>query len=393
MGTPQPVVRDARAQTSHSSSTPVPFLDLKAQYTSIRKEVLHAVERVLESQQFILGKEVQLLEAEIAQMVGATAGVGCASGSDALYLALRALDIEAGDEVITTPFTFVATAGAIARTGARPVFVDIDPQTFNLDPNLLSAAITKKTRAIIPVHLFGLAAEMKPILEIAQQHGIAVVEDAAQAIGATYRGAQVGSLGLFGCFSFFPSKNLGCAGDGGMVTTMEESLGDKLRLLRAHGSREKYSYEILGVNSRLDSLQAAILRVKLSHLKEWEAGRIENAKVYRQLFADYRLTEFITLPIAPEHSKHVYNQFVIRCSDRQKLRLFLREHGFSTEVYYPSPLHLQPAFAYLNYSAGDFPASETACREVLALPIYPEMTEEVQNAIVRTISQFYHSRV
>jgi dTDP-4-amino-4,6-dideoxygalactose transaminase len=393
MGTPQPVVRDVRAQTSHASNTLVPFLDLKAQYASIRKEVLHAVERVLESQHFILGKEVQLLEAEVAQMVSAAAAVACASGSDALFLALRALDIEAGDEVITTPFTFVATAGAIARTGARPVFVDIDPETFNLDPKLLSAAITKKTRAIIPVHLFGLPAEMKAILEIAKRDGIAVVEDAAQAIGATYLGEPVGSLGLFGCFSFFPSKNLGCAGDGGMVTTVEESLGDKLRLLRAHGSREKYSYEILGVNSRLDNLQAAILRVKLPHLKEWEQGRIENAKLYRQLFADHRLEEFITLPVAPEHSKHVYNQFVIRCVDRSKLRLFLRERGFSTEVYYPSPLHLQPAFAYLNYSAGDFPASEAACSEVLALPIYPEITEDVQNAIVRTISQFYHSRV
>jgi dTDP-4-amino-4,6-dideoxygalactose transaminase len=393
MGTPQTVVRDSRAQLPHAPGTLVPFLDLKAQFASIRKEVLHAIERVMDSQQFILGKEVQLLEAEIAQMTGATAAVGCASGSDALYLALRALDIESGDEVITTPFTFVATAGAIARTGARPVFVDIDAKTFNLDPQLLRSAITKKTRAIIPVHLFGLAADMKPILKIARENGIAVIEDAAQAIGATYEGAQIGSLGLFGCFSFFPSKNLGCAGDGGMVTTTEESLGDKLRLLRAHGSREKYSYEILGVNSRLDSLQAAILRVKLAHLKEWERQRIENADVYRGLFKDYHLDELVTLPAAPANCKHVYNQFVIRCSERQKLRLFLRERGFSTEVYYPSPLHLQAAFAYLKYSAGDFPVSETACREVLALPIYPEISEEVQNAIVRAISQFYHSRV
>lgn len=393
MGTPQAAVRDSRAQATHSSSTLVPFLDLKAQYASIRKEVLHAVERVMDSQQFILGKEVQLLESEIAQFVGVPAAVGCASGSDALYLALRALDIEDGDEVITTPFTFIATAGAIARTGARPVFVDIDAKTFNLDPELLSRAITSKTRAIIPVHLFGLPAEMKPILQLARQHGIAVVEDAAQAIGATYEGSQIGSLGLFGCFSFFPSKNLGCAGDGGLVTTTEEALGDKLRLLRAHGSREKYSYEILGVNSRLDSVQAAILRVKLSHLNDWERRRIENAATYRNLFADYRLEEFVTLPTAPANSKHVYNQFVIRCSDRAKLRLFLRERGFSTEVYYPSPLHVQPAFAYLKHSEGDFQVSEAACREALALPIYPEMTEEVQNAIVRAISQFYHSRV
>ncbi|MGH9740428.1 MAG: DegT/DnrJ/EryC1/StrS family aminotransferase [Candidatus Acidiferrales bacterium] len=392
MGTPQAVVRDSRPQLRHDSSTLVPFLDLKAQYVTIRTEVLHAVERILDSQHFILGKEVQLLESEIAEMVGAGAAVGCASGSDALYLALRALDIESGDEVITTPFTFVATAGAIARTGARPVFVDIDPQTFNLNPELLTAAITKKTRAIIPVHLFGLPADMKPILKIAAQHGIAVVEDAAQAIGATYDGKQVGSLGLFGCFSFFPSKNLGCAGDGGLVTTIEESLGDKLRLLRAHGSREKYSYEILGVNSRLDSLQAAILRVKLAHLKDWERQRIENGDVYRSLFAEYHLEELVTLPPVPANCKHVYNQFVIRSTERSKLRLFLREKGFSTEVYYPSPLHLQTAFSYLRYSAGDFPVSEAACREVLALPIYPELTEDVQNAIVRAIAQFYHSK-
>lgn len=393
MGTPQTAVRDSRAQLSHTSGTPVPFLDLKAQYASIRKELLHAIERVMDSQQFILGKEVQLLESEVAQMVGAAAAVGCASGSDALYLALRALDIDSGDEVITTPFTFVATAGAIARTGARPVFVDIDAKTFNLDPELVSRAVTKKTRAIIAVHLFGLPADMEPISQLARQHGIAVIEDAAQAIGATYQGTPVGRLGIMGCFSFFPSKNLGCAGDGGLVTTTEEPLGDKLRLLRAHGSREKYSYEILGVNSRLDSLQAAILRVKLSHLNDWEQQRIENAETYRGLFADYQLGEFVTLPTVPPNCKHVYNQFVIRCSDRSKLRLFLRERGFSTEIYYPSPLHLQPAFAYLNHSEGDFPVSETACREVLALPIYPEITEELQNSIVRAISQFYHSRV
>jgi dTDP-4-amino-4,6-dideoxygalactose transaminase len=256
----------------------------------------------------------------------------------------------------------------------------------------LSAAITKKTRAIIPVHLFGLPADMKPIMKIAQEHGIAVVEDAAQAIGATYEGTQVGSIGLFGCFSFFPSKNLGCAGDGGLVTTTEKSFGEKLKLLRAHGSKEKYSYDILGVNSRLDSLQAAILRVKLAHLTEWERGRIQNAETYRGLFADYKLEDFITLPTAPANSKHVYNQFVIRCTERSKLRLFLREHGFSTEVYYPSPLHVQPAFSYLGYSEGAFPISEGACRDVLALPIYPELSEEVQNAIVRAISQFYHSR-
>jgi len=393
MGTPQPVVRDSRAQSNHTSTTPAPFLDLKAQHATIRSEVLRAVERVLDSQHFILGKEVQLLESEVAQMVGAAAAVGCASGSDALYLALRALEIGPGDEVITVPFTFVATAGAIARTGAKPVFVDIDPVTYNLDPRLLSAAITDKTRAIIPVHLFGLPADMKPIMKIAGERGVAVVEDAAQAIGATYDGAQVGSIGNFGCFSFFPSKNLGCAGDGGMVTASDERMGDKLRLLRAHGSREKYSYEILGVNSRLDSLQAAILRVKLPHLKEWERGRRQNAETYRELFGNYKLESTITLPSTPANCTHVYNQFVIRCPERSKLRLHLREHGFSTEVYYPSPLHLQQAFAYLGYSEGAFPVSESACREVLALPIYPELTEEMQHSFVRAISQFYQSRV
>ncbi|HVB86735.1 MAG TPA: DegT/DnrJ/EryC1/StrS family aminotransferase [Candidatus Dormibacteraeota bacterium] len=393
MGTPQPVVRDSRAQLNHASTTTVPFLDLKAQYATIRSEVLHAVERVLESQHFILGKEVQQLESEVVQMVGAAAAVGCASGSDGLYLALCALDIGPGDEVITVPFTFVATAGAIARTGAKPVFVDIDPTTYNLDPHLLSSAITEKTRAIIPVHLFGLPADMKPILKIAEEKGVAVIEDAAQAIGATYDGAQVESIGNFGCFSFFPSKNLGCAGDGGMVTTTDERAGDKLRLLRAHGSREKYSYEILGVNSQLDSLQAAILRVKLPHLITWERGRRSNADTYRELFANYQLESTVTLPTTPSNCTHVYNQFVIRCPERSKLQLFLRERGFSTEVCYPSPLHLQQAFAYLGYSQGAFPVSETACREVMALPIYPELAEEVQNSIVRAISQFYQSRV
>jgi dTDP-4-amino-4,6-dideoxygalactose transaminase len=370
---------------------PMQFLDLKAQFASIREDVLKAVESVFESQHFILGKEVQLLEQEIAKYVGAPEAVGCASGSDALYLSLLALHIGHGDEVITTPFTFVATAGAIARTGAKPVFVDIDPVTYNIDPAQIEAAITETTRAIIPVHLFGLAADLDPILDIANRHNVAVVEDAAQAIGATYHGRQVGSFGLCGCFSFFPSKNLGCAGDGGLITTTDAKIADELRLLRAHGSRKKYQYEILGTNSRLDALHAAILRVKLPHLDRWAQGRAENAEAYKALFAATGLTNILTLPTTPEGQGHVYNQFVIRAPRRQELRAFMDSEGIPTDVYYPSPLHVQPAFSYLGYGQGSFPESEKAATEVLALPVYPELTHEDQERVVKSISDFYNS--
>lgn len=370
---------------------PLQFLDLKAQFASIREDVLKAVESVFESQHFILGKEVQLLEQEIASFVGVPEAVGCASGSDALYLSLLALHIGRGDEVITTPFTFVATAGAIARTGAKPVFVDIDPVTYNIDASQIEAAITDKTRAIIPVHLFGLAADLDAILEIANRHNVAVVEDAAQAIGATYRGRQVGGFGLCGCFSFFPSKNLGCAGDGGLITTPDAQIADELRLLRAHGSRKKYQYEILGTNSRLDALHAAILRVKLPHLQGWAGKRAEHAELYKTLFESTGLTNILGLPSTPDGRTHVYNQFVIRAPRREELRAFLDSEGIPTDVYYPSPLHVQPAFSYLGYGHGSFPAAEKASTEVLALPVYPELARQDQERIVNTISDFYNS--
>jgi len=380
-----------RAATQPEKKKPLQFLDLKAQFASIREDVLKAVESVFESQHFILGKEVQLLEQEIASFIGVPEAVGCASGSDALYLSLLALHIGRGDEVITTPFTFVATAGAIARTGAKPVFVDIDPVTYNINPSKIEAAITDKTRAIIPVHLFGLAADLDAILEIANRHNIAVVEDAAQAIGATYRGRQVGGFGLCGCFSFFPSKNLGCAGDGGLITTTDAKIADELRLLRAHGSRKKYQYEIIGTNSRLDALHAAILRVKLPHLNGWAEKRSEHAEIYKTLFGAAGLTNIFVLPSTPEGRGHVYNQFVIRVPRREELRAYLDSQGIPTDVYYPSPLHVQPAFSYLGYEHGSFPEAEKASTEVLALPVYPELSRQDQERVVATISDFYNS--
>ena len=374
--------------TVSNLGTLMPFLDLKAQFAGIRDEVVSAITEVLESQHFILGPEVEAFEREVAGRVGARFAVGCASGSDALLLALLALEVRPGDEVITTPFTFVATAGAIARIGAKPVFVDIDPTTFNVDPAQIESAITPRTRAILPVHLFGLAADMDTILNIAAKRELPVIEDAAQSIGARYRELAVGNLGAMGCFSFFPSKNLGGAGDGGMITTNDQKLGEKLRLLRAHGSRKKYEYEIVGINSRLDALQAAILRVKLRHLEAWTDGRRRNADRYRALFTEFALTEQVMLAQVPSERTHVYNQFVIRVAERDALRAFLKERGIPTEVYYPSPLHLERAFQYLGYDAGSFPAAEAASKQVIALPIYPELREEQQRSIVSAIAEF-----
>lgn len=366
------------------------FLDLKAQFAEIRAEIMAALTRVMESQIFILGKEVQSFEEEFARAFDAPYAIACASGSDALVLALMAAGIGTGDEVITTPFTFVATAGSIARVGATPVFVDIDPVTFNMNAAEIPAAATTRTRAIMPVHLFGLAANLAQITTIAQEHGWVIVEDAAQAVGARYKNAYVGNLGQFGCFSFFPSKNLGGAGDGGMVTTQHSAMADRLRLLRVHGSRKKYQYEILGTNSRLDALQAAVLRVKLRHLQEWTVARQARARLYRQLFDRFGLSSVVALPPEPpsEHW-HVYNQFSIRCPERDRLREYLRMAGIPTEVYYPLPLHLQPAFSYLGYKAGQFPHAELASSQVLALPIFPELTETQQESVVQAIAKFY----
>lgn len=366
-----------------------PFLDLKAQFRAIRSEVMAAIESVMESQHFILGPEVDRLEKELESFTGATSAVSCASGSDALLLALMALGIKHGDEVITTPFTFGATAGAIARLGARPVFVDIDPATFNIDVGALANTVTTETKAIIPVHLFGLMSDMDPVMAIARDCGTAVVEDAAQSLGASYKGQHAGNLGAIGCFSFFPSKNLGGAGDGGLMTTNRGDLPSRLKALRVHGAVKKYQYQILGINSRLDALQAAILRVKLPHLNNWTEGRRQNARTYRDLFEKYDLLNRVQLPVEPEGYVHVYNQFSIRVKERDALREHLKKCGIPTEIYYPSPLHLQPAYAYLGYGEGDFPESEAACKEVVSLPIYPELTPHQLEAVVSGIAAFY----
>ncbi len=368
----------------------VPFLDLKVQFKSIKDEVAVAVDRVMSSQQFILGPEVEAFEESMAAFTGTRYGIGCASGSDALLLSLLTLGIGPGDEVITTPFTFVATASAIARTGATPVFVDIQPETYNLDPAMIPFAVTANTRAIIAVHLFGAPADLSSILSMANVKNLAVIEDAAQAIGAQYYGSPVGGVGACGCFSFFPSKNLGGAGDGGMITTDDPEVAERLRLLRSHGSERKYYYEALGTNSRLDALQAAILRVKLAHLDEWTRMRRRKAEHYRLLFAKFGLGELVKLPVSPRGCFHVYNQFVIECPERDRLQEFLRENGIPTEIYYPQPLHLQKAFEYLGYQAGQFPVAEEASQKVLALPIYPELSEVDQTAVVLAIQDFYN---
>jgi dTDP-4-amino-4,6-dideoxygalactose transaminase len=392
---PQSVPVAAPEKVPQTAAAPAlcDFLDLKAQFAGIREEVMEAVTRVMESQQFILGNEVRLFEEEIAAMLGATHAVGCASGTDALILALLAAGVGAGDEVITTPFSFVATAGSIAWLGAKPVFVDIDPSTYNIDSEKIAAAITPKTRAIMPVHLFGLAVDLDPIVRLAKSRKLAVVEDAAQAIGARYRGRYVGTIGDFGCFSFFPSKNLGAAGDGGLLTTENAAFDEKLRMLRMHGSKVKYRHEILGTNSRLDALQAAVLRVKLRHLAKWAKGRQANAQHYRQLFAAANLLEFVTPPAAPPAEyEHVYNQFSIRCRKRDELREHLRLAGIPTDIYYPLALHLQPAFTHLGYRAGEFPHSEAASAEILSLPVFPELPQEKQARIVGAIAEFYSKK-
>jgi dTDP-4-amino-4,6-dideoxygalactose transaminase len=351
-----------------------------------------AVSRVLESQNLILGPEVEALEQDIARYTGAKFAIGCASGSDALLLALMALDIGAGDEVITSPFTFGATVGSIARLQARPVFVDIDPITFNLDTAKLEAAITPKTRALMPVHLFGLPAEMDAIMEISQRHQLPVIEDAAQSIGSRWKGRQIGTIGDFGCFSFFPSKNLGGAGDGGMITTNNGDHAQRLRMLRAHGTRKKYVYDCVGMNSRLDALQAAILQVKLQHLPEWTDARRRNAARYQQMFSERGVTDKMQLPSAGKESFHVYNQYSVRAQRRDELQTHLRHQGIPTEVYYPGALHLQLAFADLGHHKGDFPVSEQVCQDVLALPICPQLTLEHQTAVVEAIADFYHQK-
>jgi dTDP-4-amino-4,6-dideoxygalactose transaminase len=373
-------------------AAPLQFLDLGLQFKQIRDEVMQAVTNVLETQRFVLGPEVEQLEAEISDYLGCRFAVACASGTDALILALMAAEVRAGDEVITSPFTFVATASAIVRAGATPVFAEIDPKSYNLDPESVARAITSRTRAVVPVHLFGLPAEMEPLMDVAERCGITVIEDAAQAIGAAYQGRKVGTIGAMGCFSFFPSKNLGGAGDGGIITTNDPKHADRLRLLRVHGSRYKYQYEILGTNSRLDALQAAILRVKLRHLDDWTEQRRRNAERYRRLFAGSSAANGMVLPTEPNGMRHVYNQFTVRCAERDLLREYLHHEGVPTEIYYPYPLHLQPAFAFLGYEEGRLPHAETAAREVVSFPNYPELTEDQQQRIVNAVAVFYSQR-
>lgn len=368
----------------------VPALDLKAQYRTIRDEVEPVVRQVLESQYFVLGPEVSGLEAEVAQYCRVPHAVGCASGSDALLLPLQAWGIGPGDEVITSPYTFFATAGAIWRLGAKPVFVDIEPDTFNIDPARIRAAITPRTKAIIPVHLYGQAAEMDPILSLAQERGLKVLEDAAQAIGAGYKGRPVGTLGQAAALSFYPSKNLGGFGDGGMMTTTDAALAKALARLRVHGMEPKYHHQEVGFNSRLDALQAAVLRVKLRHLDAWTAARRALADDYRRLFLDRGLDEWVVLPVERPGHFHVYNQFVIRVPEeiRDSLRAYLTEQRIGSEIYYPIPLHLQTCFASLGHGAGDFPESELAARQTIALPIYPELTAAARQHVVSSIANF-----
>lgn len=367
----------------------VPLLDLRAQYDSMRDEMRVAIDRVMESQHFILGSEVSELENELAGYSKVHHAIGCASGSDALLLALMALGIGERDEVITTPYSFFATASAISRVGARPVFVDIDPRTFNIDAAKIEDAITDRTRAIMPVHLYGQCAEMNAICEIAARRGIHVIEDAAQAIGADDGVRRAGTMGDIGCFSFYPSKNLGGAGDGGMVTTNDDALAEKLRVLRVHGGERRYYHSVIGINSRLDALQAAILRVKLPRLDSWSDARAERAAKYRELFTDRGLTEQIEPPFVRPNVRHIYHQFVIRTKERDALVDHLKSHDIGTDIYYPVPLHMQECFGYLGNEVGDFPESERAAKETLALPIYPELTEEQQRYVVDVIDRFF----
>lgn len=373
----------------------VPLLDLKAQHDPIRKDLLRAMEQVLDQNNFILGREVTELEERIAAYCEVRFGVGVSSGTDALLAALMALDIKAGDEVITTPLSFFATVGSIVRLGARPVFVDIDPVTYNLDPSRFESAITSRTRAIIPVHLYGQCADMEPILQLATRHGLAVVEDAAQAIGSEYRdGRRAGSMGTAGCFSFFPSKNLGGFGDGGMIVTNDEKLAERLRVLRVQGGKPKYYHRVVGGNFRLDTLQAAVLNVKLPYLDRWTALRQKHADLYERLFRDMGVVEKMNVRLPRAMYKtygiahyHIYNQFVIGVSNRDQLQTHLKTKGIGTEVYYPVPLHRQECLQTLGYKEGDFPEAERACRELLALPIYPELNEDQQHYVVQTVRE------
>ena len=363
----------------------IPILDLKAQYAAIEQEIDAAIKEVLESAQFILGPAVRDLEQRVATYCGCKHGVGVASGTDALRLTLTALGIGPGDEVITTPFTFIATANTISHCGAKPTFIDIDSRTYSIAPAAIEAAITERTKAILPVHLYGQPADMDPIMELAEAHGLYVIEDAAQAIGARYKGRRVGSIGHVGCLSFYPTKNLGAYGDGGMVVTNDGALAEKVDVLRRQGSKKKYHAEVLGFNSRLDSLQAAILGVKLKYLDDWNEARRQAAQCYNELLADLPVTK----PYESPDAYHVYHQYTIRAPQRDALAVYLKDRGISPMIYYPVPLHFQKLYVSLGYGEGSLPMSEVASREVLSLPMYPELTEAQQQEVVGAIWGFY----
>ncbi|MDP8217599.1 MAG: DegT/DnrJ/EryC1/StrS family aminotransferase [Candidatus Theseobacter exili] len=357
----------------------VPLLDLNAQYQSISKEIKAAIDEVVTSQRFIMGPQVGELEKRFADYINSKYAVGVASGTDALLLSLMALGVGHGDEVITTPYTFFATAGSISRVGAKPVFVDIDPNTYNIDPALIEAKISSNTKAIIPVHLYGQCASMDSILGIASKHNLAVIEDACQSVGATYNGRPAGTMGDFGCFSFFPSKNLGCFGDGGMLTTNDEQYAEKTSKLRVHGCSQKYFHDMIGANSRLDNLQAAILIVKLKYLEDWTNARRSHAKKYNEAFSS--ISEIIT-PVVTDNTNHVYNQYMIRSNKRDAIMDSLKKNDVGCALYYPLPLHLQECYKFLGYKEGDLPESEAAAKETLSIPVYPELTEEQQNKVI-----------
>ncbi len=368
----------------------VPLLDLHAQFRTIEPEIRKAIDAVLASQRFILGPEVESLEKECADYVSCKYGIAVSSGSDALLVALMALGIKEGDEIITSPHTFFATAGAIARLGAKPVFCDIELQTYNLDPTQVKSKVTSRTKAFLPVDLFGQSADLAPLVELSQAHSIPIIEDAAQAIGTEYQGKRVGSFGQISCFSFFPSKNLGAMGDAGLVTTHDAALAEKLRVLRSHGSKPKYFHKYIGGNFRMDALQAAILRVKLRHLESWTSARQKNADRYDHLFRDAGLEE-VVVPWRRPKDRHIFNQYVLRVPRRDELKKFLADKGIQTEIYYPLPMHLQECFAYLGHKKGDFPKSEEAANHSIAIPIFPELTSAQQEMVVSAIRSFYRS--
>ena len=363
----------------------IPFIDLAPHHKALHQELRSALEEVLGSQQFVLQDKGRLFESKVAEKLGAKFAIGVASGSDALYLSLLALGVGPGHEVITTPFTFFATAGAISRTGARPVFVDVDPATFNMDPSKIEAAVSRKTKAVLPVHLFGLPADMRAIQKIADKYSLFVIEDAAQSFGAKVNGKQTASMGQAGCLSFFPTKNLGGAGDGGMVLTSSEALADMIKTLRTHGSRKKYHHEIIGINSRLDELQAAVLLVKLKHIDKWNSLRQKHAADYNRALAGLPLKT----PVCPKDYSHIYHLYSIRTPKRDALSEFLSKRNIGNGIYYPVPLHRQPCYQELGYEKGDLPVSEQLSREILSLPVYPELSSSAKMTVIRAVKDFF----